>query len=162
MSPFQHGEVYVTEDGAETDLDLGHYERFIRTTMGKNNNFTTGQIYESVIRKERRGEYLGGTVQVIPHITDEIKASIKLGAGNSDICMVEIGGTVGDIESLPFLEAIRQLGVELGHENALLHAPDTGPLYSDIRRNKNQAYAALSQGVAFYRYSTRYPALSCS
>ncbi|MBT8438995.1 MAG: CTP synthase, partial [Gammaproteobacteria bacterium] len=119
MSPFQHGEVFVTEDGAETDLDLGHYERFIHTTMTRNNNFTTGQIYESVIRKERRGEYLGGTVQVIPHITDEIKASIKLGAGDSDIAMIEIGGTVGDIESLPFLEAIRQLGVELGHENAL-------------------------------------------
>jgi CTP synthase len=119
MSPFQHGEVFVTDDGAETDLDLGHYERFIRTTMTRNNNFTTGQIYESVIRKERRGEYLGGTVQVIPHITDEIKASIKLGAADSDIAMIEIGGTVGDIESLPFLEAIRQLGVELGHENAL-------------------------------------------
>jgi len=119
MSPFQHGEVFVTEDGAETDLDLGHYERFIHTTMTRNNNFTTGQIYESVIRKERRGEYLGGTVQVIPHITDEIKASIKLGAGDSDIAMIEIGGTVGDIESLPFLEAIRQLGVELGHDNAL-------------------------------------------
>jgi len=119
MSPFQHGEVFVTEDGAETDLDLGHYERFIRTTMTRNNNFTTGQIYESVIRKERRGEYLGGTVQVIPHITDEIKASIKLGAGDSDIAMIEIGGTVGDIESLPFLEAIRQLGIELGHENTL-------------------------------------------
>ncbi len=119
MSPFQHGEVFVTEDGAETDLDLGHYERFIRTTMTRNNNFTTGQIYESVIRKERRGEYLGGTVQVIPHITDEIKSSIKLGAGDSDIAMIEIGGTVGDIESLPFLEAIRQLGVELGHENTL-------------------------------------------
>ncbi len=119
MSPFQHGEVFVTDDGAETDLDLGHYERFIHTTMGRNNNFTTGQIYESVIRKERRGEYLGGTVQVIPHITDEIKASIKLGAGDSDIAMIEIGGTVGDIESLPFLEAIRQLGVELGHENTV-------------------------------------------
>ena len=119
MSPFQHGEVFVTDDGAETDLDLGHYERFIRTTMSKNNNFTTGQIYESAIRKERRGEYLGGTVQVIPHITDEIKASIKLGAADADIAMIEIGGTVGDIESLPFLEAIRQLGVELGHENAL-------------------------------------------
>jgi len=119
MSPFQHGEVYVTEDGAETDLDLGHYERFIRTTMGRNNNFTTGQIYENVIRKERRGEYLGGTVQVIPHVTDEIKQSVRKGADDADICMVEIGGTVGDIESLPFLEAIRQMGVELGHENAL-------------------------------------------
>jgi len=119
MSPFQHGEVFVTSDGAETDLDLGHYERFVRTTMGKNNNFTTGQIYENVIRKERRGDYLGATVQVIPHITDEIKRCVHLGAGDADIAMVEIGGTVGDIESLPFLEAIRQMGVELGHERAL-------------------------------------------
>ena len=119
MSPFQHGEVFVTNDGAETDLDLGHYERFVRTTMTKDNNFTTGQIYESVIRKERRGDYLGATVQVIPHITDEIKHSIHKGAGEADIAMVEIGGTVGDIESLPFLEAIRQMGVELGHERAL-------------------------------------------
>ncbi len=119
MSPFQHGEVYVTEDGAETDLDLGHYERFINTTMGKPNNFTSGQIYESVIRKERRGEYLGGTVQVIPHITDEIKRQIRLGADDADVALVEIGGTVGDIESQPFMEALRQMGVELGRENAL-------------------------------------------
>lgn len=119
MSPFQHGEVYVTEDGAETDLDLGHYERFINTTMGKSNNFTAGQVYENVIRKERRGDYLGGTVQVIPHITDEIKRQVRLGAGYSDVALVEIGGTVGDIESLPFMEAIRQMGVELGRENAL-------------------------------------------
>ncbi len=119
MSPFQHGEVFVTEDGAETDLDLGHYERFVNTTMGKHNNFTSGQVYESVIRKERRGDYLGGTVQVIPHITDEIKRKIRLGADDYDVAMVEIGGTVGDIESLPFLEAIRQMGVELGRENAL-------------------------------------------
>ncbi len=119
MSPFQHGEVFVTADGAETDLDLGHYERFVRTTMGKRNNFTTGKIYENVIRKERRGEYLGGTVQVIPHITDEIKRCIRAGAEGADIAMVEIGGTVGDIESLPFLEAIRQMGVELGREKAL-------------------------------------------
>ncbi len=119
MSPFQHGEVYVTDDGAETDLDLGHYERFLRTRMGRNNNFTTGQIYESVIRKERRGDYLGRTVQVIPHITDEIKEAIRLGAGDADIAIVEIGGTVGDIESLPFLEAIRQMRVELGVDNAL-------------------------------------------
>jgi len=114
MSPFQHGEVFVTEDGAETDLDLGHYERFVRTRMRKSNNFTTGRIYETVIRKERRGDYLGGTVQVIPHITDEIKRSIREGAGDSDVCLVEIGGTVGDIESLPFLEAIRQMGIEMG------------------------------------------------
>ncbi len=119
MSPFQHGEVYVTDDGAETDLDLGHYERFLRTPMGRNNNFTTGQIYDSVIRKERRGDYLGRTVQVIPHITDEIKNNIRLGADGADVAMVEIGGTVGDIESLPFLEAIRQMRVEVGRENAL-------------------------------------------
>ena len=119
MSPFQHGEVFVTDDGTETDLDLGHYERFVRTTSTRNSNFTTGRIYERVIAKERRGDYLGATVQVIPHITDEIKHCIRLGAGDSDVCMVEIGGTVGDIESLPFLEAIRQLGVELGRNNVL-------------------------------------------
>ena len=117
MSPFQHGEVFVTEDGAETDLDLGHYERFVRTRTSKSSNFTTGQIYETVIRKERRGEYLGGTVQVIPHITDEMKSSIRRGAEGADVAMVEIGGTVGDIESLPFMESIRQMGVELGREN---------------------------------------------
>ena len=117
MSPFQHGEVFVTDDGAETDLDLGHYERFTDVRMGKRNNFTTGQIYESVIRKERRGDYLGGTVQVIPHITDEIKSWIVAGAGDAEVAIVEVGGTVGDIESLPFLEAIRQLGITLGREN---------------------------------------------
>ncbi|MEJ2793695.1 CTP synthase [Iodobacter sp. LRB] len=119
MSPFQHGEVFVTEDGAETDLDLGHYERFIRSKMRKSNNFTTGQIYESVITKERRGDYLGGTVQVIPHITDEIKMKVKEGAGEVDVAIVEIGGTVGDIESLPFLEAIRQMRSNLGRKNTL-------------------------------------------
>jgi len=118
MSPFQHGEVFVTDDGAETDLDLGHYERFISQRMGKRNNFTTGQIYESVIKKERRGEYLGKTVQVIPHITDEIKASVKRGAEGADVAIIEVGGTVGDIESLPFLEAIRQMGFEEGKNNA--------------------------------------------
>ena len=117
MSPFQHGEVFVTEDGAETDLDLGHYERFLHAKMSKRNNFTTGQIYESVIKKERRGDYLGGTVQVIPHITDEIKQFIHRGAGEAQVAIVEIGGTVGDIESLPFLEAIRQMGIELGRDN---------------------------------------------
>ena len=117
MSPFQHGEVFVTEDGAETDLDLGHYERFVSAKMGKRNNFTTGQIYESVIKKERRGDYLGGTVQVIPHITDEIKLFIRRGAGDAEVAIVEIGGTVGDIESLPFLEAIRQMGIEIGRNN---------------------------------------------
>jgi len=119
MSPFQHGEVFVTDDGTESDLDLGHYERFVRTVTGRHSNFTTGRIYERVIAKERRGDYLGATVQVIPHITDEIKASILRGAGDSDVCMVEIGGTVGDIESLPFLEAIRQIGVELGRGQAI-------------------------------------------
>ena len=115
MSPFQHGEVFVTEDGTEADLDLGHYERFVHTTTGRHSNFTTGRIYGSVIAKERRGDYLGATVQVIPHVTDEIKSSIQLGAGDADVCIVEIGGTVGDIESLPFIEAIRQFSVDLGH-----------------------------------------------
>lgn len=120
MSPFQHGEVFVTHDGTETDLDLGHYERFVRTAKGgRDSNFTTGRIYETVIAKERRGDYLGATVQVIPHITDEIKRSILKGAGDADICLVEIGGTVGDIESLPFLEAIRQMSVDLGHDRVV-------------------------------------------
>jgi len=119
MSPFQHGEVFVTEDGAETDLDLGHYERFVRTTMSQKNNCTTGRIYADVIRKERRGDYLGGTVQVIPHITDEIKRRIMECAVGADVAMVEIGGTVGDIESQPFLEAIRQMAIELGHDRTL-------------------------------------------
>ena len=119
MSPFQHGEVFVTNDGAETDLDLGHYERFVRTTTTKLNNFTSGKIYENVIKKERRGDYLGVTVQVIPHITNEIKRCIKLGADNYDVAMVEIGGTVGDIESLPFLEAIRQMRIEFGSQRTL-------------------------------------------
>lgn len=119
MNPFQHGEVFVTEDGAETDLDLGHYERFVRVKMTRANNFTTGRVYANVIRKERKGDYLGGTVQVIPHITDEIKHCIIRGAGNVDVALVEIGGTVGDIESLPFLEAIRQMRMELGRQNTL-------------------------------------------
>ncbi len=119
MSPYQHGEVFVTHDGAETDLDLGHYERFVRTTMTKRNNFTTGRIYENVIRKERHGDYLGATVQVIPHITDEIRRCIQEGANGADVALVEIGGTVGDIESQPFLEAIRQMGVEQGPSNVV-------------------------------------------
>ena len=135
MSPFQHGEVFVTEDGAETDLDLGHYERFTSARMSRNNNFTSGQIYESVIKKERRGEYLGKTVQVIPHITDEIKAAIARGAQGADVAIVEIGGTVGDIESLPFLEAIRQMRIESGrdgtcfiHLTLLPYIPTAGEL----------------------------------
>ena len=135
MSPFQHGEVFVTEDGAETDLDLGHYERFTRAKMSKRNNFTTGKIYESVIQKERRGDYLGKTVQVIPHITDEIKARIKQGAEGAEVAIVEVGGTVGDIESLPFLEAIRQMGIEEGrnatcfiHLTLLPYIPTAGEL----------------------------------
>ena len=120
MSPFQHGEVFVTDDGAETDLDLGHYERFTRTTMSKRNNFTTGRVYDAVLRKERRGDYLGGTVQVIPHVTDEIKRRVIEGADGADIAVVEVGGTAGDIESQPFLEAVRQLKLELGPSRALL------------------------------------------
>ncbi|UAA37957.1 CTP synthase [Paraneptunicella aestuarii] len=119
MSPIQHGEVFVTDDGAETDLDLGHYERFIRTRMTKKNNFTTGRVYEDVIKKERRGDYLGATIQVIPHITNEIKRRVQEGAEGTDIAIVEIGGTVGDIESQPFLEAIRQLGTEIGRHRAM-------------------------------------------
>ena len=122
MSPFQHGEVFVTEDGSETDLDLGHYERFLTSKMSKSNNFTTGQVYEEVLRKERRGDYLGGTVQVIPHITDEIKQRIIKGASNADVAIVEIGGTVGDIESQPFLEAIRQMKLDLEtHQTLFMH-----------------------------------------
>src|SRR4051795_5817968 len=119
MSPFQHGEVYVTDDGAETDLDLGHYERYVSTRMSRRNNFTTGVVYDTVIQKERRGDYLGATVQVIPHITDEIKRRIFAAAEGANVCICEVGGTVGDIESLPFIEAIRQLGREVGRENAL-------------------------------------------
>ena len=119
MSPFQHGEVFVTHDGAETDLDLGHYERFVRIQLSKRNNFTAGRVYQNVIERERRGDYLGATVQIIPHITDEIKKLTLEGAEGSDIALVEIGGTAGDIESLPFMETIRQLSLELGRENTL-------------------------------------------
>ena len=159
MSPFQHGEVFVTADGTETDLDLGHYERFVRTTTGRHSNFTTGRIYERVIAKERRGDYLGATVQVIPHITDEIKRSIMLGADDADVCMVEIGGTVGDIESLPFLEAIRQLGVELGPHAGALHAPDAGADRRRLGGDQDQADAALGQGAAFDRHTAGHPAV---
>ena len=120
MSPFQHGEVFVTEDGAETDLDLGHYERFLSSKMSKRNNFTSGKVYETILRRERRGDYLGGTVQVIPHVTDEIKRRILAGGEGHDVAIVEVGGTVGDIESQPFLEAIRQLRVEMGYSRSIL------------------------------------------
>ncbi len=152
MSPFQHGEVFVTQDGTETDLDLGHYERFVRTTTGRNSNFTTGRIYERVIAKERRGDYLGATVQVIPHITDEIKRSIVLGANDADVCMVEIGGTVGDIESLPFLEAIRQLGVELGRSRCVyMHLTLVpvvgGPASGEIKTKPTQHSVKELRGI---------------
>jgi len=119
MSPYQHGEVFVTDDGAETDLDLGHYERFTSARMTRANNFTTGRVYDAVIAKERRGEYLGATIQVIPHVTDEIKARVVDVAQRADVTIVEIGGTVGDIESLPFLEAVRQIKLEAGPQNAV-------------------------------------------
>ena len=138
MSPFQHGEVFVTEDGAETDLDLGHYERFIRTTMLKKNNFTTGKVYEEVLKRERRGDYLGATIQVIPHITDEIKRRIILGADSAEIALVEIGGTVGDIESQPFLEAVRQLRAELGPERALFMHLTLVPFISTAGETKTK------------------------
>ncbi len=138
MSPFQHGEVYVTEDGTETDLDLGHYERFVRTRMTRGNSFTTGKIYSNVIQKERRGDYLGGTVQVIPHITDEIKLNIIKGAGDADVAMVEIGGTVGDIESQPFLEAIRQMRIELGPERTLFMHLTLVPFISAVGEIKTK------------------------
>ena len=152
MSPFQHGEVFVTEDGSETDLDLGHYERFLKTKMTKDNNFTTGQVYEEVLRKERKGDYLGGTVQVIPHITDEIKNKIKKGAGNSEVAIVEIGGTVGDIESQPFLEAIRQMKLELGSSQTLFIHLTLVPFLKSAGETKTKptqrsVYELLSDGL---------------
>ncbi len=132
MSPFQHGEVFVTDDGAETDLDLGHYERYTTASLTKKSNFTTGQVYDSVIRKERRGDYLGGTVQVIPHITNEIKAKILDNAKSVDLAIIEVGGTVGDIESLPFLEAIRQFRSDLGPENVLYVHLTLVPLFRPL------------------------------
>ena len=148
MSPFQHGEVFVTDDGAETDLDLGHYERFTRTVMSRTNNFTAGRVYDAVLRKERRGDYLGGTVQVIPHITDEIKRRVIEGAGDAEVAVVEVGGTAGDIESQPFLEAVRQLKLELGVCDALLMHSDADPLHTHGRRDQNKAHPALRQRPA--------------
>ena len=158
MSPFQHGEVFVTEDGAETDLDLGHYERFTDVNATRASNVTTGAIYNTVIRRERRGDYLGGTVQVIPHITDEIKQRIQLVAEAQDVDFVitEIGGTVGDIESLPFLEALRQFQVDHGREQLHVHPPDAGAVPRPRRRAEDQADPALRPGAAPHRHPARH------
>ena len=160
MSPFQHGEVFVTDDGAETDLDLGHYERYVSTRdEPERNNFTTGQVYDTVIEKERRGDYLGGTVQVIPHITDEIKRRIRAAAEGSDVCIGEVGGTVGDIESLPFLEAIRQFRWDRRPRERALRPPDAGAVHRDRRRAEDQAHAAQREGADRPRHPARHPAL---
>ena len=159
MSPFQHGEVFVTDDGAETDLDLGHYERFIDRSLSQPNNVTTGRIYLTVINKERRGEYLGSTVQVIPHITDEIKAAIRRTAPGHDVVIIEIGGTVGDIESLPFLEAIRQFRQDVGPRQRALHPPDAGAVHRGRRRAQDQADAALGARADADRNPARHPDL---
>ncbi len=158
MSPYQHGEVYVTEDGAETDLDLGHYERFIDEDLNKFSNLTTGKVYSNVIAKERRGEYLGSTVQTIPHITDEIKRFIyRVGERTSaDVVITEIGGTIGDIESQPFIEAIRQVGLEVGAEQFPVHPCHTGALSQGLRRAQVQAHPALSQGAAGHGHHAEY------
>ena len=158
MSPYQHGEVFVTDDGAETDLDLGHYERFTNAHLTRDHNWTTGRIYESIITKERRGDYLGKTVQVIPHVTDEIKAAFrKISAdGRADIVLVEIGGTVGDIESLPFLEAIRQMRLELGPENVIFVHLTLVPYIRHRGRIENQAHAAQRERTAEHRNSARH------
>ena len=160
MSPYQHGEVFVTEDGAETDLDLGHYERFTNTNTTRASNVTAGGIYNSVIRRERRGDYLGGTVQVVPHITDEIKQRIRLIAetSNVDVVITEIGGTVGDIESLPFLEAIRQFPVDVGRRNVHVHPPDAGALHRPRGRAQDEADPALGQRAAAHRHPARHAA----
>ena len=157
MSPYQHGEVFVTDDGAETDLDLGHYERFIDENLTQLSNVTTGRIYQAVIAKERRGDYLGGTVQVIPHITNEIKERIQRVArdGNADVVIVEVGGTVGDIESLPFLEAIRQMRKDVGRSNVLYVHVTLLPALERDRRAQDQADPALRQGAARHRHPAR-------
>ena len=159
MSPFQHGEVFVTDDGAETDLDLGHYERFTHAQLTQSNNLTSGRIYETIIARERRGDYLGKTVQVIPHVTNEIKAAIRKLAADVDVVIVEIGGTVGDIESLPFLEAIRQMRHEVGRENCDLRSRDAGALDRRRAGDEDQADAAQREGTARDRYPARHPAV---
>ena len=158
MSPFQHGEVFVTEDGAETDLDIGHYERFIDENLSRNASHTAGAIWDSVLRKERKGEFLGATVQVIPHITNEIKARIRRAekVAPADVVISEIGGTVGDIESLPFLEAIRQFRREVGPENVAVPARHARPVHRGCRRAEDEADAALGQRAAPHRYPPRH------
>ena len=158
MSPTQHGEVFVTDDGAETDLDLGHYERFTGRSATKTDNITTGRIYKNIIDKERRGDYLGATVQVIPHVTNEIKDFVTEGNDDYDFVICEIGGTVGDIEAMPFMEAIRQLGNDLPRGTAIYRPPDADALYSGSRRTEDQADAAFGQGTAGAGYSSRHPA----
>ena len=159
MSPYQHGEVFVTDDGAETDLDLGHYERFTGVPARKSDNVTTGRIYSGVIARERHGDYLGATIQVIPHITDAIKEFIVADLAGEDFVLCEIGGTVGDIESLPFLEAIRQLGNELGRDRAMYIHATLVPYLPAAARAENQADPALGEGAAERRYSAGSPAL---
>ena len=158
MSPYQHGEVFVTDDGAETDLDLGHYERFTGRSANQEDNITTGRIYKNIIEQERRGDYLGATVQVIPHVTDEIKNFILDGNDDYDFVLCEIGGTVGDIEAMPFLEAIRQLGNDLPRGQCGLRPPDADALHPDRRRAEDQADAAFGQGTALDRHRARHPA----
>ena len=158
MSPFQHGEVFVTDDGAETDLDLGHYERFTHAKLSRDNNWTTGRLYEQIIAKERRGDYLGKTVQVIPHVTNEIKAATKKVAQDVDVALIEIGGTVGDIESLPFIEAIRQMRQELGRDNVLFVHVTLVPFIA-AAQELDQADPALRQRIAQRRNSAGHPAV---
>ena len=157
MSPYQHGEVFVTDDGAETDLDLGHYERFIDENLTQLSNVTTGRIYQAVIAKERRGDYLGGTVQVIPHITNEIKERIQRVArdGRADVVIVEVGGTVGDIESLPFLEAIRQMRKDVGRDQRAVRPRHAAAGAGGHGRAQDQAHPALGQGAARHRHPAR-------
>ena len=159
MSPYQHGEVFVTDDGAETDLDLGHYERFTGVSSRKTDNITTGRIYQDILAKERRGDYLGGTVQVIPHVTDAIKQFVTWGNEGIDFVLCEIGGTVGDIEGLPFFEAIRQLNNDLPRGSSIFIHSDAGALHPVGRRAEDQADAALGQGAALDRHPARHPAV---
>jgi hypothetical protein len=159
MSPYQHGEVFVTDDGAETDLDLGHYERFTGRPASQADNITTGRIYQEIIAKERRGDYLGSTVQVIPHVTDAIKSFITSGNEGVDFVLCEIGGTVGDIEGLPFFEAIRQLGNELPPRVDRVHPPDAGPVHPERGRAQDQADPAFGQRASLDWYPARCSAL---